>query len=114
MQVPSRLASLARVGLLALGLSGAGIGTPLAQRWAWPQFFAGGQPPTLTNSRLAQRTTLLCNDAYAVLASGGDAWADLVRRAADGGKCSGGTGHRPRERVLSRSSAASSRPGSAR
>lgn len=37
---------------------------------ACPQFFAAGQPPTLTNPRLAQRTTLLCNDAYAVLASG--------------------------------------------
>ena len=35
-----------------------------------PQFFPGGQPPVLVNSNLAQRTTLLCNDAYAVLASG--------------------------------------------
>ena len=34
------------------------------------QFFPGGQPPTLTNPRLGQRTTLLCNDAYAALASG--------------------------------------------
>ncbi len=35
-----------------------------------PQFFPGGQPPAVTNDRLAQRTTMLCNDAYAVLASG--------------------------------------------
>ena len=32
--------------------------------------FAGQQPPALVNSDLAQRTTLLCNDAYASLASG--------------------------------------------
>src|SRR3954453_20347069 len=71
MQVRSRLVFLARVGLLALGLSGAGGRAPLAQPpTACPQFFAGGQPPALVNSRLAQRTTLLCNDAYAVLASG--------------------------------------------
>jgi hypothetical protein len=42
----------------------------LAQAPACPQFFPGGQPPALVNSRLAQRTTLLCNDAYAALASG--------------------------------------------
>jgi endonuclease G len=35
-----------------------------------PQFFPGGAPPALANPRLAQRTTLLCNAAYAVLASG--------------------------------------------
>src|SRR5436305_1497975 len=35
-----------------------------------PQFFPGGQPPALMNPRLAQGTTMLCNDAYAVLASG--------------------------------------------
>ena len=70
MQVPSRLVSLARVGLLALGLSAAGGRVLLAEAPACPQFFAGGQPPALVNSRLAQRTTLLCNDAYAVLASG--------------------------------------------
>lgn len=35
-----------------------------------PQFFPSGQPPVLVNPSLAQRTTLLCNDAYAVLASG--------------------------------------------
>ena len=70
MQAPSRLVSLARVGLLALGLSAAGGRVLLAEAPACPQFFAGGQPPALVNSRLAQRTTLLCNDAYAVLASG--------------------------------------------
>src|SRR3978361_1380411 len=32
--------------------------------------FAGGQSPALLNPRLAERTTMLCNDAYAVLASG--------------------------------------------
>jgi endonuclease G len=32
--------------------------------------FAGGQSPALLNPRLAERTTVLCNDAYAVLASG--------------------------------------------
>jgi len=35
-----------------------------------PQLFAGGQPPALLNPKLGQRTTLLCNDAYVVLASG--------------------------------------------
>lgn len=32
--------------------------------------FAGGQPPALINPKLAQRTTMLCNDAFASLASG--------------------------------------------
>ena len=41
-----------------------------AQASGCPQFFPGGQPPALVNPRLGQRTTLLCNDAYAVLASG--------------------------------------------
>ena len=41
-----------------------------AQAPMCPQFFAGGQPPALLNPKLEQRTTLLCNDAYAVLASG--------------------------------------------
>lgn len=35
-----------------------------------PQFFAGGQAPTLLNAKMAPRTTLLCNDFYAALASG--------------------------------------------
>lgn len=51
-------------GLLALSMPA------LAQPAACPQFFPGGRPPALTNPRLAQRTTMLCNDAYAVLASG--------------------------------------------
>ncbi len=34
------------------------------------QFFPGGQPPVLINPKLGQHTTLLCNDAYAALASG--------------------------------------------
>ena len=42
----------------------------LAQPTVCPRFFSGGQPPTLTDARLAQRTTLLCNDGYAALASG--------------------------------------------
>ena len=44
--------------------------TATAQPAACPQFFANGQPPALINARLRPRTTLLCNDAYAVLASG--------------------------------------------
>lgn len=35
-----------------------------------PRFFPGGRPPVLVNPKLETRTTLLCNDAYAVLASG--------------------------------------------
>ena len=42
----------------------------LAQDLDCPEFFPGGQPPALVNPRLAERTTLLCNDAYAVLVSG--------------------------------------------
>jgi endonuclease G, mitochondrial len=41
-----------------------------AKSAACPQFFPGGQPPALVNPKLTARTTLLCNDAYAVLASG--------------------------------------------
>ncbi len=41
-----------------------------AQAPACPQLFASGQPPALLNPKLGQRATLLCNDAYAVLASG--------------------------------------------
>lgn len=35
-----------------------------------PQLFQSGQPPALINQKLALRSTLLCNDAYASLASG--------------------------------------------
>jgi hypothetical protein len=37
---------------------------------AYEALFAGGQSPALLNPRLAERTTVLCKDAYAVLASG--------------------------------------------
>ena len=57
----------------------------LAQAPACPRFFPGGQVPVLVNPRLAQRTTLLCNDAYAALASGvthGALWsAERLTRA---------------------------------
>ncbi len=57
--------------LLTLGLALlAPSALALAQAPACPQLFAGGQPPVLLNPKLGQRTTLLCNDAYAVLASG--------------------------------------------
>lgn len=42
----------------------------MAQDASCAPSFLGGQPPALTNSKLEQRTTMLCNDAYAVLASG--------------------------------------------
>ena len=35
-----------------------------------PQFFPGDWPPALVNPKLGRRTTLLCSDAYAALASG--------------------------------------------
>ena len=44
--------------------------TAAVAQQACPQFFPGGQPPALVNPKLGQRTTLLCNDAYAALASG--------------------------------------------
>jgi endonuclease G, mitochondrial len=50
------------------------------------QFFADGQPPVLVNPKLAQRTTVLCNDAFAVLASGvtrGPLWSAEHLIAAD-------------------------------
>jgi endonuclease G len=54
---------------LFLGLL-AGPVSVAAEPAACPQLFLDGRPPALTNARLAQRTTLLCNDAFAVLASG--------------------------------------------
>jgi endonuclease G, mitochondrial len=53
--------------------------------------FAGEQPPALLNAKLAERTTLLCNDAYAVLASGltrGPLWSaeHLTRRSLAGAR----------------------------
>ncbi len=44
--------------------------TALAQPASCPQHSPGGRLPALVNPRLAPRTTLLCNDAYATLASG--------------------------------------------
>ena len=58
-----------RLSALALAMFACSAAA-LAQPSACPQFFPGGQPPALTNPRLAQRTTLLCNDGYAALASG--------------------------------------------
>ena len=52
-----------RIGLLCVGAAS-------ARAEGCPQFFPGGQPPVLANPKLGQRTTLLCNDAHAVLASG--------------------------------------------
>ncbi len=57
---------IARLLPLALAL----LASPAFAQSACPQFFPAGRPPALTNAKLAQRTTLLCNDAYAVLASG--------------------------------------------
>jgi endonuclease G len=63
-----------------------------AQASACDQIFAGQQPPVLLNASLAQRTTALCNDAYAALASGltrGPLWSaehltvDSLARAHD-------------------------------
>ena len=47
---------------------------PVCRRPAWADdcaaLFAGGQAPVLLNAKLAPRTTMLCNEAFAVLASG--------------------------------------------
>ena len=56
--------------LLALAFAVLPAPAAVAQPAACPQFFPGGEPPALANPRLAQRTTLLCNDGYAALASG--------------------------------------------
>ena len=57
------------------------LGAPSpAQAAACEQLFAGGQAPALLNARLAQRTTALCNSAYAALASGvtrGRLWSSV-------------------------------------
>src|SRR3954463_12227403 len=42
----------------------------LAQAGTCDPIFVGQQPPAMVNPNLAQRTTLLCNDAFAALASG--------------------------------------------
>ena len=41
-----------------------------AQPAACPQFFVRGTAPAFLNARLGQRVTVLCNEAYAVAASG--------------------------------------------
>ncbi len=56
--------------ILSLALALLAPVAALAQAPACPRFFPGGEAPALVNPRLAQRTTLLCSDAYAVLASG--------------------------------------------
>lgn len=57
-----------------------------AQDGSCAQLFLESQAPSLANPRLGQRTTMLCNDAYAVLASGvthGAIWsAEHLTRAA--------------------------------
>lgn len=58
--------SLFRVSLVVLALC---VSMPVQARECG-QLFAGGQPPVLVNAKLAPRTTELCNEAYAVLASG--------------------------------------------
>lgn len=56
---------------LALLLAVSGLARPAAAApAACPQFFPGGQPPLLVNAKLRPRTALLCNDGYAMLASG--------------------------------------------
>src|SRR3954469_4329716 len=104
MQVSLRLVSLAWVSLLALGLFGSAASS-LAQPASCPQFFPGGQAPALTNPRLAQRTTLLCNDAYRSRLRH-DPRTDLVGRAAHGGDRRGGTRHRSRKPVPCRAAVA--------
>ena len=56
------------LGLALLAVPAAAA--PTAATPGCPQFFPRGQPPSLVNPKLAQRTTLLCNDAYAAVASG--------------------------------------------
>ena len=59
--------------LLTLFLPAAVLAQP-----ACPEHFLNGQPPALRNVRLGERTHLLCNDAFASLASGvtrGALWA---------------------------------------
>ncbi len=60
-----RLATL----LLAAALLAPGAARAQASG-ACPGLFLRGQPPTLLNPRLSNRATPLCNDAFAVLASG--------------------------------------------
>jgi endonuclease G len=61
--------STAAAAWVVLGLA-AIAGAHAGERPQCPQLFAGGKPPALTRSTLEQRTTMICNQAYAVLASG--------------------------------------------
>ena len=65
-----------------------------------PRFFPEGQPPALVNPKLQSRTTLLCNGAYAVLASGvthGALWsAEHPTTASLGGASNASTTSIPR------------------
>lgn len=54
---------------LAVALTIAAAPSAGAQSVPCPQFFPDGRPPALLNPKLAPRTAVLCNDAYAVLAS---------------------------------------------
>ncbi len=57
-----------------------------AQPAACPQFSPGGHLPVLLNPKLEQRATVLCNDGYAVAASGvthGTLWSAEHLTAAD-------------------------------
>jgi endonuclease G len=64
--MPLQLICLARRLVFILAL----CAPSLAEASACDQIFAAGQPPVLRNAKLAQRTTVLCNNAYAVLDSG--------------------------------------------
>ena len=82
MVLPRRLALL-HSGLAVLLLATA---LPATARADCEQLFVSGQPPTLLNPRMAQRTTPLCNAAYAVLASGitrGPLWSAEYLTAQD-------------------------------
>ena len=82
-----RLLWILQLCLMAAFHPGRGYGND-----ACPQFFPGGQPPALVNPKLGQRTTLLCNDAYAALASGvthGAIWSAEHPTAASLGQAQG-------------------------
>jgi endonuclease G len=72
--MPSRLLCTVRLALALLALCAAWS----ARAGGCDSFFADGQPPVLLDAKLAQRTTPLCNEAYAALASGitrGSLWS---------------------------------------
>lgn len=59
---------MTRFHVIALALLA--VAFPIAARAECEALFVGGRAPALLNPRMAQRTTFLCNDAYAALASG--------------------------------------------